>query len=74
MINRTSSCLVWAYDFSVDKMNLPSNLPQKLKDRLHFFKLGLGSKVLAEKNATFRTLGQLMTENGHDWIDFLKVA
>src|SRR5581483_1131441 len=64
MISRTN-CEVYAYDFSVPEMPIPDSFPKELKNRLHFHRLGLGSKIQAKEDTRFRTLTQIMEENGH---------
>lgn len=73
MVKRTS-CTVYAYDYTVNGMELPRGLEPEFKDRIKFFKLGLGSREQSRTDERFRTLGQLMKENNHVWIDFLKVS
>ena len=72
MVHRTN-CQIYAYDFSVDGMQLPPDLPQELRDRIHFHKLGIQGKSRTGDDR-FRTLKDIMAENGHTWIDFMKVG
>lgn len=52
------------------------NLGHQIKDeqiergKIHFNKIGLNDK---DKNETFLTLGTLMRQRRHDWIDILKI-
>jgi hypothetical protein len=71
MVKRTN-CIVFAYDYTVEKMNL-KELPPQLQSRIKFQKLGLGGKNKGE-DKRFRTLKEMMEENGHTWIDFFKVC
>jgi hypothetical protein len=70
MVERTN-CSVYAYDYTVEGMNL-KELPAELQDKIKFQKLGLGGRSKSG-DKRFRTLAEMMGENGHTWIDFLKV-
>ncbi|KAF9362916.1 hypothetical protein BGX34_005254 [Mortierella sp. NVP85] len=68
MLDRTD-CEIWAYDASVTEMG-----PEAQGPRSHFKPIFVGKKNELDKNGTpWRTLKSLMEENGHDWIDILKV-
>ncbi|KAI1321832.1 hypothetical protein EDD11_000108 [Mortierella claussenii] len=68
MLDRTD-CEIWAYDASVSEMGIEAQGP-----RSHFkpYFVGRENKVDAS-GITWKTLKTLMEENGHDWIDILKV-
>ncbi|KAF9089582.1 hypothetical protein BGX29_005007 [Mortierella sp. GBA35] len=69
MIDRTN-CQVYAFDGSVkgiagDAAGDPN---------IHFFKYFIGDEDKVDENGnTWRTLKTVMKENGHDWIDVLKI-
>lgn len=65
MLARTN-CVVFAYDFSVKNIGFPV---APADPRVTFKALGIGSKNLGK----FRTLKFFMEQNGHDWIDILKM-
>ncbi|KAG0203583.1 hypothetical protein BGX28_004186 [Mortierella sp. GBA30] len=68
MLARTD-CEIFAYDASVTSMG-----PEATGPRSHFkpYYIGRENKVDGE-GKTWKTLKTLMQENGHDWIDILKV-
>lgn len=65
ILNRTN-CLVFAYDYSVKSIGSPV---EPTNSRVTFKALGIGNKNLGK----FRTLKNLMEQNGHEWIDILKM-
>ncbi|KAG0345841.1 hypothetical protein BG004_002970 [Podila humilis] len=69
-IMERTNCEVWAFDASVDDVSGEA----KGNPKIHFSKIFVGDvdKVDAHGNV-WRTLPTLMKENGHDWIDVLKV-
>ncbi|KAF9141707.1 hypothetical protein BG015_001188 [Linnemannia schmuckeri] len=69
MIDRTN-CQVFAFDASVDKIaGDAADDPN-----IHFFKYFIGGKDTVDKDGTvWKTLKTIMKENGHDWIDVLKI-
>ncbi|KAG0004905.1 hypothetical protein BGZ80_003845 [Entomortierella chlamydospora] len=68
MLDRTN-CEIFAYDASVTEMGVEAQGP-----RSHFkpYYIGKTDHVDAE-GKVWKTLKTLMAENGHDWIDILKV-
>lgn len=72
LLSRTSGCEVWGYDFSVTSFG-PEILPTQAY-RTHFFEYGLaGSEYEDEKKHKMYTLQSLMAQNGHTFIDILKI-
>ncbi|KAG0373474.1 hypothetical protein BGX24_011647 [Mortierella sp. AD032] len=68
MLDRTD-CEIFAYDASVTSMG-----PEATGPRAHFKPYFIGSTNHVDENGkTWKTLKTLMQENGHDWIDILKV-
>ncbi|KAF9179694.1 hypothetical protein BGZ51_004748 [Haplosporangium sp. Z 767] len=68
MLDRTD-CEIWAYDASVTSMG-----PEATSSRSHFYPYFIGREDKVDQNGkTWKTLKTLMKENGHDWIDILKV-
>ncbi|KAG0313558.1 hypothetical protein BGZ99_008749 [Dissophora globulifera] len=68
MLDRTD-CEIWAYDASVAAMG-----PEATSDRSHFKPYFIGREDHVDaQGKTWKTLKTLMKENGHDWIDILKV-
>ncbi|KAF9577524.1 hypothetical protein BGW38_007213 [Lunasporangiospora selenospora] len=69
MLDRTN-CEIWAYDASVQHMGPES----QGRPKVHFKPYFVGDRdYVDESGYQWRTLKSLMTENGHDWIDILKV-
>ncbi|KAF9184110.1 hypothetical protein BGZ51_003548 [Haplosporangium sp. Z 767] len=63
-------CQVFAYDGSVDNMGLEA----LGHPNIHFHKVFIGSEdKVDEQGRTWKTLGTIMRENQHAWIDILKV-
>lgn len=70
MLKRTK-CEIWGYDFSVTSFGpqiSSSHLP-----RTHFFPVGLSGKDDPKGDPPMYTLETLMKQNGHTFIDVLKV-
>ncbi|KAF9917259.1 hypothetical protein FBU30_000839 [Linnemannia zychae] len=69
MLDRTN-CQVYAFDASVDRITGDAaNHPN-----MHFFKYFIGGKDKIDSSGTvWKTLKTIMKENGHDWIDVLKI-
>ncbi|KAF9279748.1 hypothetical protein BGZ68_007720 [Mortierella alpina] len=68
MLDRTD-CEIFAYDASVTAMG-----PEATGPRAHFWPYFIGRENKVDENGkTWKTLKTLMQENGHDWIDILKV-
>ncbi|KAF8939967.1 hypothetical protein BGZ47_007926 [Haplosporangium gracile] len=69
MIDRTN-CQVFAFDASVDKIAGDA----AGDPNIHFFKYFIGGKDTVDKDGTvWKSLKTIMKENGHDWIDVLKI-
>lgn len=49
------------------------DLPPELVKRVKFSPIGLAGTEEQMKNKSYKTLKQIMDENGHKWIDWLKV-
>ncbi|CAL8079631.1 unnamed protein product [Orchesella dallaii] len=65
-ILQKTNCDVFAYDMTVSKMG---QQVAGVKSKLTFTKVGLGAKNTDD----LKTLATLMEENGHTWIDILKI-
>lgn len=62
------------YDFSVDKYGPQLEaMSSPFQARAHFFNYGIGGRDEIVDGDQFYTLKTLMSMNGHDWIDILKV-
>ncbi|KAF9141806.1 hypothetical protein BGX30_004100 [Mortierella sp. GBA39] len=69
MIDRTN-CQVFAFDASVDRIAGDA----AGDPNIHFFKYFIGGKDKVGKDGTiWKTLKTIMKENGHEWIDVLKI-
>ncbi|KAI7830512.1 methyltransferase domain-containing protein [Gamsiella multidivaricata] len=69
MLDRTE-CEIWAYDASVQQMGPETHGRPGAYFRPYF----VGDKDYVDrKSIPWRTLRSLMKENGHDWIDILKI-
>lgn len=64
---------MYGYDFSVTKFGPEIANVSSLDARAHFFPYALGSDDAPYANPPTFTLQNLMQQNGHDFIDFLKV-
>ncbi|KAF9214537.1 hypothetical protein CPC16_010694 [Podila verticillata] len=69
MLDRTD-CEIWAYDASVSEMGPETQGRPHVTFKPYF--IGREDKVAAD-GKIWKTLRTLMKENGHDWIDILKV-
>ncbi|KAG0346864.1 hypothetical protein BG004_000669 [Podila humilis] len=69
ILDRTD-CEIFAYDASVDKMGPETDGRPHCTFKPYF--IGRENKV-DQNGKTWKTLRTLMEENGHDWIDILKV-
>ena len=71
MLARIPSAQIYAYDYSVTKFG--PQIPAAYSARAHFKQLGLGSKDELDRKPQFFTLRTLMAQNGHSYIDILKI-
>lgn len=61
------------FDFSVDSYGPQlREMSAEMQARAHFFKIGIGGKDEIVDGNQFHTLGTLMKQNGHDWIDICR--
>ncbi|GJJ75673.1 hypothetical protein EMPS_08031 [Entomortierella parvispora] len=69
-VTARTNCEIWAYDASVSQMaGEAANNP-----RIHFNKVFIGDQDKVDENgAVWKTLKTIMKENGHEWIDILKM-
>lgn len=73
-ILETTECEIFMYDFSVDKFGPQIEaMNATMQARAHFHQFGVGGKDEIIDNNQFYTLETLMNQNGHDWIDILKI-
>lgn len=72
-ILRRTECEVWGYDFSVE--GLPEHVVNEFGERVKFRKIGVseGETMVDEEGVEFWSLSDLMRENGHEFIDVLKM-
>ncbi|KAF9039870.1 methyltransferase domain-containing protein [Panaeolus papilionaceus] len=73
ILQGTSHCQIWGYDFSVDSFG--PEIPTRLSHRTHFSAYGLSGadKHSPGDNPPMWTLESLMARNGHEHIDILKI-
>ncbi|KAL2067464.1 hypothetical protein VTL71DRAFT_1889 [Oculimacula yallundae] len=70
MLERTN-CEIWGYDFSVEQFG-PA-IQNSYAGRTHFLKAGISGTTELSKEPPFFTIQDLMAENGHTYIDILKI-
>lgn len=70
MLSRTN-CEVWAYDFSV--VDFGTQLTPSNRARAHFFQRGISGTTDVTQDPPYYSIADLMKENGHDYIDVLKM-
>ncbi|KAF9168006.1 hypothetical protein DFQ26_001986 [Actinomortierella ambigua] len=69
MLDRTD-CEIWAYDASVSRMGPETDG----RPKVHFEPVFVGSEdKIGADGKVWKTLKTIMKENGHDWIDILKI-
>jgi len=72
LLSRTHGCQVWGYDFSVKQFG--PEIPQTQQYRTHFNPYGLaGWDHENEQGHKMFALHSLMAQNGHTFIDILKI-
>lgn len=71
MLARIPSAHIYAYDYSVTKFG--PQLPDAYLPRAHFKQVGLGDKDELSRQPQFLTLKSLMDQNGHTYMDILKI-
>ena len=71
LLERVPSARIWGYDFSVDAWG--PQIAAAYRDRTFFKKVGLGKEDKHDSSPPFWTLPSLMKENGHKYIDILKI-
>ncbi|CAG8953658.1 hypothetical protein HYFRA_00006546 [Hymenoscyphus fraxineus] len=70
ILERTN-CEIWGYDYSVDEFG-PQLLPEYLP-RTHFLRAAIGATTDPKSSPPSYSIQDLMKENGHDYIDILKI-
>jgi hypothetical protein len=70
MLERTN-CEIYGYDFSVD--NWGPQILDDVRHRTHFTKAAISSTTDITKSPPAYTIQDLMAQNGHDYIDILKI-
>jgi hypothetical protein len=70
MLSRTN-CSVWAYDFSV--VDFGQQLQPENRARAKFLQAGIAGKTDMAKDPPFYSISDLMKQNGHTYIDILKM-
>jgi len=75
LLNRSGACNVWAYDFSVNTIGPEILANQDYNRRTTFRPYRLDTIDAAANNTEpeKHTLHGIMEENGHTWIDILKI-
>ncbi|TFK54561.1 hypothetical protein OE88DRAFT_1624747 [Heliocybe sulcata] len=73
LLQRAPGCKVWGYDFSVGSFGPEINDVPSLKARSHFYPYALGAYDSPTSDPPYYTLQTLMRNNGHDFIDILKI-
>jgi hypothetical protein len=71
MLERVPSARIWGYDFSVEGWG--AQIPTNQRHRTFFKKIGLGKEDKHDASPPFYTLPTLMKNNGHSYIDILKI-
>lgn len=71
LLERVPSARIWGYDFSVDAWG--PQIKDTLRPRTAFQKVGLGKQDRHASDPPFWTLPSLMQQNGHAYIDLLKI-
>jgi len=70
LLERTN-CEIWGYDYSVSSFG--TNLKPEMAARTHFTQAGIAGTSEPTRNPPFWTIQDLMQQNGHDYIDILKM-
>ncbi|KAL2106124.1 hypothetical protein VUR80DRAFT_7249 [Thermomyces stellatus] len=70
MMERTNA-QIWGYDFSVDSWG-PEITPE-WASRSHFHKVGIAKETNKTRDPPFWSIHDLMAENGHDYVDIVKM-
>ncbi|KAL8277880.1 hypothetical protein RQP46_009699 [Phenoliferia psychrophenolica] len=71
MLDAGKGCEIWGYDFSVNSFG--PQIPRADASRAHFFPYMLSSQQKPKNSPPEWTLGGLMKENGHKWVDLIKM-
>jgi len=73
-ILRRTQCEVFLFDFSVREAGPHiAFMEEETQKRAHFFQYGIAGENMEKDGHQFYTLKTLMEQNGHDWIDILKI-
>ncbi|QRV75553.1 methyltransferase domain protein [Ceratobasidium sp. AG-Ba] len=70
---RRTKCTVYGFDFSVKKFGPEVNNYSSLRNRTHFYPIGISGKDDHNAHPPMWTLQALMQKHGHTWIDILKI-
>lgn len=71
-LSRVETAEVWAYDFSVSDFGI--QLEPDNRNRAHFTQAGIAGKTTStDAQPSFYSIADLMKQNGHEYIDILKM-
>ncbi|KAI0338258.1 hypothetical protein BDW22DRAFT_1432708 [Trametopsis cervina] len=73
LLKAAPQCELWGYDFSVSSFGPEIENDPDLKARSHFFPYALGGEDIERAEQPTYTLQTLMKQNGHSFIDILKI-
>ena len=73
LLKAAPNCQVYGYDFSVSSFGPEISEVPMIRGRSHFFPYALGSTDQPHGDPPTFTLQTLMKQNGHDFIDVLKI-
>ncbi len=73
LLKRAPQCEIWGYDFSVQSFGPEIENDPALQARAHFFPYAIGGQDIPEGSPPTFTLQTLMQQNGHSFIDLLKI-
>ncbi|KAI0338247.1 hypothetical protein BDW22DRAFT_1363121 [Trametopsis cervina] len=73
LLGRAPNCQIWGYDFSVSQWGPQVAHVPELSAKAHFFPYKASSVNKAYDNPPEYTIDALMAQNGHTFIDILKI-
>lgn len=70
LLGRTN-CEIWGYDYTVDAWG--NQLHESYRPRTHFLRVGISGVTNETRTPPFYSVKDLMRQNGHEYIDIMKM-
>jgi len=75
ILSRSEKCRIWAYDFSVSGIGpeIAENPDYNKRVTFHQYRFDSFNRAKTDSSPEYKTLDSILEENGHEFIDLLKI-